>query len=175
MRKLFVLLCYSVALLLFVTACKDTGSDDTTNFKDSAVDLGEEFINELYIVDELNFDFEDIELMLDYSNAYSTYLTEEEFEDLSAKRFFIIPQEVADKQNKTITVQNIKFEKYNEDQEESGSIDLEQTFTLVFTDQEGNTVDELDIKGQMTVVDTENGVKIDRYHDGQTLVDMLYP
>ncbi|CDO05149.1 hypothetical protein BN988_03735 [Oceanobacillus picturae] len=113
--------------------------------------------------------------MLDYSNAYSTYLTEEEFEDLSAKRFFIIPQEVANKQNSTITVQNIKFEKYGEDQEESDSIDFEQTFTLVFTDQEGNTVDEVELKGQMKVVDTENGLKIDRYHDGQTLVDMLYP
>ncbi|CDO05148.1 hypothetical protein BN988_03734 [Oceanobacillus picturae] len=59
MRKLFVFLCYSVALLLFVTACKETGADDTTNFKDSAVEHGEEFIKELYTVDELNFDFED--------------------------------------------------------------------------------------------------------------------
>ncbi|AVQ97691.1 hypothetical protein OBCHQ24_00955 [Oceanobacillus iheyensis] len=175
MRKLFLLLCYSVALLLFVTACKDTGADDSSNFKDTAVELGEEFIKELYTVDELNFDFEDTDLMLDYSNAYSTYLTEEEFEDLSAKRFFIIPQEVANKQNRTITVQNIKFERDDGDQEESNSIDLEQTFTLIFTDQEGNTVDEVDMKGQMTVVDTENRLKIDRYYDGQTLVDMLYP
>lgn len=175
MRKLFVLLCYSVALLLFVTACKDTGADDSMNFKDSAVEHGEEFIKELYTVDELNFDFEDTDLMLDYSNAYSTYLTEEEFKDLSAKRFFIIPQEVANKQNRTITVQNIKFEKYDEDQEESDLIDLEQTFTLIFKDQEGNTVDEVDMKGQMTVVNTENRLKIDRYYDGKTLVDMLYP
>ncbi|MGP4066911.1 hypothetical protein ACTWPF_18650 [Oceanobacillus sp. M65] len=175
MRKLFLLLCYSVALLLFVTACKDTGADDSSNFKDTAVELGEEFIKEFYTVDELNFDFEDTDLMLDYSNAYSTYLTEEEFEDLSAKRFFIIPQEVANKQNRTITVQNIKFERDDGDQEESNSIDLEQTFTLIFTDQEGNTVDEVDMKGQMTVVDTENRLKIDRYYDGQTLVDMLYP
>jgi len=40
------------------------------------------------------------------------------------------------------------------------------------TDQDGNEVEEFDITGQMTVIETEDGLKIDRYHDSKIPVEM---
>ena len=174
MRKLFVLLYYSVALLFLVSACGNT-EDDSSDFTDTAVGLGEEFIKELYIIDDPSFDFDSSESMIDAQNEFSSYLTEKEFEELAVRRFFLMPLEAASKQNSTIAVQNIEFEQYDRDQEESNSLDFDHSFTLIFTNQEGNEVAEIEIKGQMTIVDTENGLKIDRYYDGEIPVDMLSP
>ncbi|HLR68406.1 MAG TPA: hypothetical protein VK105_14975 [Virgibacillus sp.] len=184
MRKLFVLLCYSVALLFLVSACGNT-EDDSSDFTDSAVELGEEFIKELYIIDDPSFEFDSSESMIDAQNEFSSYLTEKEFEELAIRRFFLMPLEAASKQNSTIAVQNIEFEQYDRDPDvtveeyndraESESLDFNHSFTLIFTDQEGNEVEEVKIKGQMTVVDTEDGLKIDRYYDSEIPVDLLYP
>ncbi|MGY0692349.1 hypothetical protein ACW2QC_06065 [Virgibacillus sp. FSP13] len=160
MRKLFVLLC-SVALLFLVSACE--------NKEDNASGVGEEFIKELYNVDDPSVDVKkmSIEEIIDLQDNFSSYFTKKEFEDLKKIRFFTIPQEVANKLNNKISVQNISIKKSDGDQ------NFEHTFTLIFTDQEGNKVDEEEMKGQMTIVDTKNGLKIDRYYDGaqKTLVN----
>lgn len=174
MRRLFVLLCYSVALLLLVSACENT-EDDPSDFTDSAVELGEEFIKELYTIDDPSLDYNgmSVESLIAAQNEFSPYLTEKEFEGLANKRFFLMPLEAASKQNNTISVQNIEFEKTSGDSKESDSLDFDHSLTLVFKDQEGNKVDEVKIKGQMTVVDTDNGLKINRYYDSEIPVEML--
>ncbi|WP_099159592.1 hypothetical protein [Virgibacillus ndiopensis] len=166
MRRLFVLFCYSVALLLLVSACENS-EDDSSDFTDSAVELGEEFIKELYNVDDPSVDVKNFEKLMDLQDNFSSYFTKKEFEDLEKIRFFTIPQEVANKLNNKISVQNISIKKSDGDQ------NFEHTFTLIFTDQDGNKVDEEEMKGQMTIVDTKNGLKIDRYYDGaeKTLVN----
>lgn len=168
MRKLFVLLCCSVSILFLISACESK--------EDTSVEIGEEFLKEFYNVQDSNVDLEEMneEQLIDHQNKFSTYFTEKEFKDLADKRFFLIPQEVASKKDNTISLENIKFEKNEQDQSESESYDYNHSFTLVFTDSEGNEADKVKIEGEMTILDTEDGLKIDRYYDGETLRDILY-
>lgn len=73
---------------------------------------------------------------------------------------------MANRLNNNLSVQDISIEK-SDDQ------NFDHTFTLIFTDQDGNKVDEEEMKGQMTIIDTEDGLKIDRYYDAaeKTLVN----
>ncbi|MYL42674.1 hypothetical protein [Virgibacillus salexigens] len=99
MRKLFVLLCYSGALLFLVSACGNTDEDasDSTN---TAVGLGQRFIEELYSVDNSSFDYNGMtaESLIHAQNEFSSYFTEKEFEELANKRFFLMPLEAASNQ-----------------------------------------------------------------------------
>lgn len=70
----------------------------TLLIEQAARELGKEFIDKLYTVEEANLDLENIEAMLEYQNDFSIYLTDDEFEELASKRFFLIPQEAAEKQ-----------------------------------------------------------------------------
>lgn len=168
MQRFFVLMCCSVVLLLLVSACEGKEDDE--------VDLGVKFINELYNIDDSSFDVNKMnaEQLIDYQNKFSTYFTEKEFNNLANKRFFLIPQEVASKQDNEIFVQNIVLKKADRGQKENNSIDFDLSFTLIFMNNEGENVDETEIKGQMSIVNTEKGLKIDRYYDGEILNDMLY-
>lgn len=161
-------MCCSVVILFLVSAC---GSKE-----EGEVDLGERFIKELYNVDDSNFDVNrmNVEQLIDYQNKFSVYFTEKEFENLANKRFFLIPLEIANKQNNEIVVQNIVLKKADRAQKENNSFDFDHSFTLIFIDEDGENIDEIEIKGQMSIVNTENGLKIDRYYDGKTLTDMLY-
>ena len=175
MRKVFVSFCYSIALLLLVTACGNTETD-TSDLTKSAEELGEEFIEELYSVDDTNFDYDsmDVESLINIQNDFSSYLTEKEWEELASKRFFLMPLEAASNLNSTITVQQIEFENTTHEQEEN-SLNFDHSFTLLFHDLEGNEVDEVKINGQMTVIYTENELKIDRYYDSEIPNEILYP
>lgn len=168
MQRKFVLLFCSVSLLFLISACESK--------EDNPVELGEEFIKEFYTVEDSTVDLDEmnVEQLIENQNKFSIYFTEKEFNDLANKRFFLIPQEVASKTDNTTSLQNIKFEKNEQDQSESESHDTNYSFTLVFTDAEGNEVDKVNIEGQMTIVETEDGFKIDRYYDGETLKDILY-
>ena len=166
MRNLLFLICFSVILLFLVSSC-DKKEDDAKEF-------GEEFIKELYNVDYPKMDVNKMstEQLIEFQKDFSTYFTEKEFKELSIKRFFLIPLEVASELNNTISVQNIEIKKDSE-QEKGESIYFDHSFTLIFTDVDGKKGDELEVKGQMTIEDTENGFKIDRYYDDKTLIDML--
>jgi len=160
MKKFLFLLC-TIGLLFLISACN--------NHEDNANNLGQKFINDLYIIDDQSVDIKDmsVEELIDFQNSFSSYFTKKEFENLEKIRFFTIPLEVANKLNNKISVQDISIEKSDGDQ------NFEHTFTLVFTDQDGNKVDEEEIKGQMTIIDTKNGLKIARYYDAaeKTLVN----
>lgn len=151
MRKFLLLLC-TIGLLFLISACN--------NHEANANDLGQKFINDLYTIDDQSGDITDmsVEELIDFQNSYSSYFTKKEFENLEKIRFFTIPLEVANKLNNKISVQDIFIEKIDDQ-------NFEHTFTLVFTDQDGNKVDEEEMKGQMTIIDTKNGLKIDRYYD----------
>ncbi len=174
MRSFLILLSISFVFLLLISACG--GNNDSSNFSDSAVALGEEFIEKLYTIDDeslLEFDEGNVESLLNYQNNFSSYFTESEFKDLSVNRFFLMPQELAFKQDLTTSVQNIEFEKYNRDESENDSLDFKFSFTLKFTDNEGNEIDKLEMTGQMTVVKIQDMEKIDRYHDSKIPMDRL--
>ncbi|WP_099156735.1 hypothetical protein [Virgibacillus ndiopensis] len=188
----FLLVAFSVGM----SACENASSDnaaisndqsqnDQTSkdkdeseraFEDSAIELSKEFIKKLYNVDDPSVDVKkmSIEEFGDFQNNFSPYFTKTEFENLRNNRFFTIPQEAANKLNNKIIVQNIKFEKYEQDQSESKSLEFNHSFNLIFTDPKEKEVDKVKIKGQMTIVNTENGLKIDRYYDGKTLMDILH-
>lgn len=177
MRKLFALLWCSVALLLLVSACGNQ-DDDSTDKTDAAMKVGEEFIDELYNVEASDLDFDNIsiESATDYQNEFKPYLTEKEFEELANKRLLLMPQEAAFNEDSNIAVQYIEFEQSNqekEDKEANDAIDFEHSFTLLFTDQDGNEVEEVEIDGQMTVIYTDDEWKIDRYHDSKVPMEML--
>src|SRR5690625_1512439 len=158
MRRLFVLLCFSVALLFLVSACE---------YKDvDAVQFGKEFINELYSVDDPNVDVSKMstEQLIEAQKEFSTYFTEKEFKDLTTKRLFLIPLEIASIQNSKISVQDIVI-KEDRDQEKDDSLYFDHSFTLMFTDRDGKKIDEVEVKGQLTIVDRCDGLKIDRYYN----------
>ena len=162
MRGFFVLLCFSVALLFLVSACENKDVD--------AVQLGKEFIKELYSVGDPNVDVSKMstEQLIEAQREFSTYFTEKEFKDLTIKRLFLIPLEIASIQNSKISVQDIVI-KEDRDQEKGDSLYFDHSFTLMFTDRDGKKIDEVEVKGQMTIVDRGDGLKIDRYYDGKNL------
>lgn len=153
MRRLFILLCF-VGLIFLISACG--------NEEKNATKVGEEFIEKLYKVDDTRVDLDQMspEQLIEYQNSFSSYFTEKEFKNLEAKRFFLIPQEISSSLNNNISLENITIKESNKNQ------NFEHNFTLIFTDQDGNKTEEIEMKGQMTIVDTENGFKIDRYYDG---------
>lgn len=156
-----ILVSLFILSLLFLTSACNNGENDAKN-------LAQAFIHELYTIDAQNADVEDmtIEELIDFQDSFSSYFTKKEFDNLAAIRFFTIPLEVANRLNNNLSVQDISIEK-SDDQ------NFDHTFTLVFTDQDGNKLDEEEMKGQMTIIDTENGLKIDRYYDAaeKTLVN----
>lgn len=184
MRKLFLLLSYVVVFVLLISACGNK-QDSAPNAEDTAKDFGKKFIKTLYDVDDpdiyqRNFtstdDAEEIaDAIKDYQGEFSLYLTEDELEFLTNSRFLFMPLEAAGNLNNTINVQNITFDKYDADQAEGDAFKFEHSFALVFKDEEGNEVNEVTIEGQMTIIDTDNGLKIDRYYDGGIPMEIIKP
>ncbi len=86
-----------------------------------------------------------------------------------------MPEEVASKLENSISVENLELEQYDREGAEEDSVDFNHSFTLLFRDKEGNDVEETELNGQMTVLDTEDGLRISRYHDNKKLIKMLYP
>jgi len=168
MRTFLLLSCYAL-ILFIVSAC---GNTTDATLEDKAIEHGKEFITELYTIDNADFDFEDVEATLDLQDEFLPYFTDEEFENLAIKRFFIMPQEAANAQDSTISVKEMELESYERDDVDEDAVNVEHEFTLVLTDQDGNEVEEFDITGQMTVIETEDGLKIDRYHDSKIPVEM---
>lgn len=172
MRKLQLVCCSAIVLLLFVSACSNE-----KNSSDAAIEYGKEFIEKLYTIDAPTVDVEEmgINFFLDYQNEFSPYLIKNEFDEMASKRLFILPLEIASNQNSTITVQNIHFEKYERDNAEENSLDFKHSFTLKFTNLDDNSEEEIEMTGQMTIMNEENELKIYRYYDSGIPAEMLNP
>ena len=183
MRKLFLLLC-TVAVVMLTSACG--GKDEkTTDVEDAAGELGKEFVEKLYTVDDPSFYQEHVESTNDVTeiaqsinkvhDKFVPYLTEEAFDSMANPRFFLLPLEAASKQNMTISARDIKLVPYENEHSDSDSIDFEHSITLIFSDSEDNKTNEVELTGQMTVVDTDDGLKISRYHDSKIPEKMFNP
>ncbi|MDS9473210.1 hypothetical protein [Sporosarcina pasteurii] len=167
MRKLFLLMgCFVFVVLL-------SGCDRNV---DNAVKFGEEFIKKLYTVDNSDMDVSKMstEQHIEFQDGFSPYLTTDALQDLSLKRTLITPREVAFALNNTISVQSISLEEGGV-QEKGESLYFDHSFTLIFKDEDENKVDEIEIKGQMTIVNTGDGLKVDRYRDDENLMNRLTP
>lgn len=166
MRKPIIFMCYAMILLLFVSACSKT-EDATSDHTDAAVELGTEFIEKLYNVDGNDFDSDDENSIIETQNEFSSYLTKEEFEDLSVRRFLTLPRQVASEESMIISVEDIKFEQNEDDKtdDKKDSNDFNHSFTLILKNEKSEQMEELEIDGQMSVEDTEDGWKISKYYD----------
>src|SRR5690625_1254198 len=168
MRKLFLLLFYIIISLLFMSSCGKEKENQEIN-------LGEKFIKELYNVDEPSVDINDSspEDLIEFQNKFSSYFTEDEFTNLASIRFFLLPQEVSNKQNSKISVENISFTKRTDHQNES-TTNFDFTFTLISTNHNQYIIDKFEVKGQMSIIESNNELKINRYYDHEPLKDVLY-
>ena len=169
MRKFFILLFCAIISLLLITACGDEKENPE-------IKLGEKFIKELYNVDDPSININNISIkeLIEFQNEFSSYFTEKEFKSLANIRFFLLPLETSSKENSKISVENISFTKSNDNQKEEKTTDFDFTFTLILTNQNENKVDEIEVKGQMSIIESKNGLKINRYYDGEPLKDILY-
>lgn len=169
MRKFFILLFCAIVSLLFITACENERENHE-------ISLGEKFINDLYNVDEPIVDINDssVEELIEFQNRFSSYFTKEEFKNLANRRFFLLPQEISNKQNSKIVVKDISFIKNNNNQGEEKTVDFDFNFTLLFTDTNENKLDEIEVRGQMSIIKSKSELKISRYHDNEPLKDMFY-
>ncbi len=84
-----------------------------------------------------------------------------------------MPQEVSNKQNNKISVGDISFTKKTDHQNEK-TTDFDFTFTLILTNQDKDTIDKIEVKGQMSIIESNNALKINRYFDNEPLKDVLY-
>ena len=166
MRKLLLLLFCTIISLLLITACGKENQE---------INFGREFIKDLYNVDKPSVDINNssVEDLIEFQNRFSSYFTEEEFTSLASIRFFLLPQEVSNKQNSKISVENISFTKKTDHQNEK-TTDFDFTFTLILTNQDKDTIDKIEVKGQMAIIESNNAVKINRYYDNEPLKDALY-
>src|SRR5699024_692272 len=107
-------------------------------------------------------------------NKYKSNFTEDEYETLNNKRFFLMPQEVAAKQENTIDVKDIELEA-SDDSEEDDSIEFEHAFTLIFKDEDGKEVDNTELAGQMVIENMDDDLIISRYYDEGIPNELLQP
>src|SRR5699024_2571975 len=155
--------CCFALLLLSISAC---GTDDNSNSSgEDAKELGKEFVTELYTVDNADTNVSDMEIeeTNEMQHEFSSYLTEDEFKNLANRRFFLMPLEAAYQNKTTISVQDVKLDEYESDMSENDELDFEHSFTLVLDDLKEDK--EIKITGEMTVIETEDGPKINRYYD----------
>lgn len=158
MRGKLVVSFILLLLIVSIGAC----SRDDDQFEQEAMEVGEAFLETLYNEDDTEFDMEDITIINEIKDEYEAYLTKDELDELTTTRFLLIPKEVVTNQHLTIEIKNIEW---NTDEKDDKEIDFEHTFTLIFIDEAGETVKEEDVNGQMTVIETDSGPKINRYHD----------
>lgn len=169
MQKKFSLLFFTVFSLLLITACEN-------EMKNPEINIGEKFIKELYNIDKPSIDIDNSspEELIEFQNKFSSYFTKEEFTNLANIRFFLIPQEVSNKQNIKISVEDISFIKNDNNQKEKKETDFDFTFTLILKNQNEDKIDEIEINGQMSIIESNNKFKISRYYDSEPLKDVLY-
>lgn len=169
MRKLLLSFITMILIIFLVSACSNEGKKN----EEEAIEVGEKFLETLYNEDDTEFDFEDVNIINDITEEYTIYLTEKELDELTTTRFLFIPKEIATKRNLTLSIKDIDIAPYDRDEGASDEIDVTQIFTLVYTDEAGKDVEEEVIEGQMTLVKTKEGFKIDRYHDTGVPMELL--
>jgi len=183
MRKPWLVFCYTAAVVLLVSACGNA-ANSSENTEESAKEAGSKFVEKLYNVDDPDFyeknfvstddDRNRAKAINELKEEFSPYLTETELKSLTDTGFLFRPLEAANNQENTITVEDLTFKKTDMDKV-SKKVDFEHSFHLIFEDEEDEEVEDVKMKGQMTVVNTEDGWKIDRYYDDDLPIEMFNP
>ncbi|MEI4790029.1 hypothetical protein WAX46_06815 [Bacillus sp. FJAT-53060] len=143
-----------VGVLLIVSAC------GKPSFKKEAAAFGESYKKAQYTVNRTD-DLSDMKEKLKY------YLTEHEYQEYTQDSMFPSVLEAAEDQDCQIELKNITFTPSDESDDR---IEFDYEMTIQFIDQKGKVKKEIEKKGQMTVIQTESGLKISRDWDGR-----LYP
>ncbi len=166
MRKMTLLI--GVIFLMLVTGCNSENEE--------AIKLGEEFIQELYVVDEATLDVNAmrIEDYLAFQERFSPYLTEKALENLMSHRVLLTPSEIAYIVKGQIAVDDITIEEDVVENPGEASY-YDHSFTLTMTDEDGNIIEEKAVKGQMTLIEAKDGLAIKHYRDNANLITIIDP
>src|SRR5699024_8277316 len=170
MRKLWLVFCYTAAVVLLVSAC-GYGANSSENTEESAKEAGRKCVEKSYNVDDPDFDEKNI-VSTENDRIRAKEITE--LKSLTDSGFLFRPLEAANNQENTITVEDLTFKKTDMDKV-SKKVDFEHSSHLIFEDEEDEEVEDVKMKGQMTVVKTEDGWKIDRYYDDDLPIEMFNP
>lgn len=150
LKKLLILIIPFVTIF-FISACKQT------NFEDEALQIGKEY-------KEMQYTIKDYENPPDIAEKSKSYLTEDEYERTLANRVFGLITEAAVAHKMSIELGDITFEKYDTENEKN-KIRLNYKMIIVGKENSGKERFRMKTKGQMTVIQTEDGKKISRDWD----------
>ncbi|MBT2690856.1 hypothetical protein J7I93_22210 [Bacillus sp. ISL-47] len=150
MKKLLILV-IPFLTIFFISACKQT------NFEDEALQIGKEY-------KEMQYTIKDYENPPDITEKSKTYLTEDEYERTLANRVFELITEAAVAQKISIEPEDIVFEKFDTENEKD-KIRLNYKMIIIGKENSGEVRFRMKTKGQMTVIQTEDGIKISRDWD----------
>lgn len=153
-------------LLVFLAAC--------TSGEREAEQLGESFIQKLYTVNQVEQDDMDEEKEMALREEFSAYLTEEALDQLAMERTILRPYEIAELVNGTVAVKDISFKEDSGDDSKDAYY-VDHSFTLIVKDGDNETIEEKNVKGQMTFVKVDDEWKIKRYQDNAKLGDLFNP
>lgn len=174
-----IIVCFSCLLLFVLTGCSDgkgTVENDQTSSttetkmplnKQEAKGFGENFIKKLYSANPSDIDFNNVESIPQYAEKFNLYLTDKEFDDLYNHRYLTLAPEIANKLNESLEVADVtlKVEDPLEGSEENDEIKLSFQFQIHFLDENNERTDQAEIVGDMTIEESGETFKINRYYD----------
>ena len=105
----------------------------------------------------------------DIADRVKKYLSKEEYDKQLANRYYALPSMLAKEVHKSIEVQDLVLEEQNKN--EDGSIDY--TYTLKIKLYDGQQSKVYDKKGELTISQKENELKITRDFSRGTKIDGL--
>lgn len=156
-----------VVLLLVILAGCSSGERE-------AEQLGESFIQKLYTVNHVEQDDMDEEKAITLHEEFSPYLTEEAQDQLAMERTILSPYEIAELVNGTVAVKDISFKEDPVD-ESNDAYYVDHSFRVIVKDGDNETIEEKNVKGQITFKKVDDEWKIKRYQDNAKLGDLINP
>ncbi|MGE6630358.1 hypothetical protein [Bacillus sp. NPDC077027] len=151
MNRKYTMMLVIVSVLLVVSAC------GKSHFKKEAIAFGESFKKVQYTVNRTD-DISNLKKQLQY------YLTEHEYQEYTEDSMFPSVLEAAKDQDCQIKLKEIKFTPSDESDDR---IEFDYDMVIQLIDQKGKIKKEIEKKGQMTVIQTKDGLKISRDWDGR--------
>lgn len=148
MRKVM----FFLIILITTTACNNSIDQE-------AIKFATEFKTIQYEV----LDFRNPPNVEEITEKLKPYLSDEEFKKQHANRVFDLPIKLAKELQYNILVQDITFEKYEENNDDS--LKFNYQMDLILKDEDGNINYNITKNGQMTVTKTKKEWKISRDWD----------
>jgi hypothetical protein len=99
-----------------------------------------------------------VEINTIFTEKVESYLSEDELENLTMNRFFILTPNVAIASNKKVKLETISLEKVEEN--EDGTIDYNYTLEIDYYDDQSSEI--VEKEGQLTILVNDDELKITR-------------